>query len=120
MNHSSIDPDELSEAEVFQKFYDIVRRIPEGKVASYGQIAKMAGYPGDARYVGHALSGSDKLNLPWHRVVTASGELAMLVRSELRDKQKDLLLAEGVEFISEYQVDMRRYDWQETQQDLFG
>ncbi|WP_086934146.1 MGMT family protein [Agarilytica rhodophyticola] len=120
MDYSSPDYDSLSEDEIFQKFYAIVKRIPEGKVGTYGQVAEMAGRPGDARNVGHALSGSSKIDIPWHRVVSASGEIAMVVRSELRDRQKDLLLQEGVEFIDEYQVDMKRFDWQAKQQDLFG
>ena len=54
--------------------YDAVKRIPEGKVATYGQIARLAGYPGSARAVGNALhKNPDEKNIPCHRVVNASG-----------------------------------------------
>ncbi|TQV88343.1 MGMT family protein [Aliikangiella coralliicola] len=122
MHRSMNDYDDLPDAEVFEEFYKIVRQIPKGKVASYGQIAKMANYPEDARRVGHALAALEDSEVPWHRVVTASGKIAMPTRPHLRDRQRDLLLQEGVEFIDEYQVHMQRYDWQvqQVQADLFG
>ncbi|WP_163934247.1 MGMT family protein [Paraferrimonas sp. SM1919] len=71
--------------------------IPSGKVAAYGQIAKMAGYPGYARYVGTVLkqlpSGS---NIPWDRVVNAKGEISFAESSKEYLKQHQLLMSEGV------------------------
>ena len=115
MDSSIIDFQELSKVEkatLTEKFYDIVRSIPAGKVATYGQIAKMAGRSKDARHVGHALSGLSKTDVPWHRVVLASGDIAMPTRPDLQKRQRELLIEEGVEFSREYRVYMERYDWQ--------
>lgn len=103
---------------IFNEFYEIVKTIPAGKVATYGQIAKMVAHPVDARAVGQALSLSDGLRVPWHRVVTASGKIAMPTRQDLREQQQRLLQEEGVEFVADYQVDMQRFDWQVTQSQL--
>ncbi|MCW8877550.1 MAG: MGMT family protein [Kangiellaceae bacterium] len=103
---------------LFEKFYEIIRTIPTGKVASYGQIAQIADHSRDARLVGQALSQSEGKGIPWHRVVSASGKIAMPTRQDLRERQQDLLLEEGVEFIADYQVDMRRFDWQANQPQL--
>ena len=55
-------------------FYETVARIPYGKVATYGQIAILAGYPGRARQVGYALAGMcEAWDLPWHRIINAQG-----------------------------------------------
>lgn len=79
--------------------WQIVSLIPAGKVASYGQVARLAGYPNHARYVGttlkHLPSGS---RLPWHRVVTASGKLAFPPGSPQYQRQRLLLEQEGVRF----------------------
>ncbi len=121
--------DDLSKAEqaaLREKFYEIIRTVPVGRVASYGQIAKMAGRPKDARHVGSALSGLVKTDIPWHRVVLASGKIAMPTRPDLQKRQRELLCEEGIEFIGDYQVNMQRYDWQLSergageQTDLFG
>lgn len=103
---------------IFEKFYEIVRSIPAGKVATYGQIAEMANQPGEARAVGQALSCLEHQDVPWHRVVTASGKIAMPTRPDLREKQRNLLLEEGIQFVVDYQVDMPRFDWQATQSQL--
>ncbi len=114
------------QANLREKFYEIIRTVPSGMVASYGQVAKMAGRPKDARHVGNALSGLVKTDIPWHRVVLASGKIAMPTRPDLQKRQRDLLCEEGVEFIGDYQVNMQRYDWQLSEQgageqtDLFG
>ncbi len=130
MDSSVINFQDLSKPEkaiLIQKFYDIVRSIPTGKVATYGQIANKAGRPKDAREVGNALSGLVKTDVPWHRVVLASGKIAMPTRPDLQKRQRELLLEEGVEFSGDYQVYMERYDWQRDSQqgageqtDLFG
>lgn len=68
----------------------VVRTVPEGEVATYGEVATEAGYPGAARAVGGVLAGSD--GLPWWRIVTASGRLV----PEMEQRHTDLLRAEGV------------------------
>lgn len=89
----------------------VVRRIPHGKVATYGQIAALAGFARHARQVGYALrdvsQGSD---LPWHRVVNARGEVSTRAAVGWEDVQRDLLEQEGVELVRE-RVDLARFGW---------
>src|SRR5512144_2732571 len=60
-----------------QRIYAVVARIPRGRVATYGQIARLAGLPGRARFVGYALSALDgRSRIPWHRVVNAEGRIS--------------------------------------------
>ncbi|MEM7387659.1 MAG: MGMT family protein, partial [Verrucomicrobiota bacterium] len=73
----------------YQSIYDMVTRIPEGKVATYGQIATLAGLPGHARQVGYALHRTPAhLDLPWHRVVNAKGEVSDRSQPELKSLQQ--------------------------------
>ena len=84
-----------------------VEEIPEGKVASYGQIARLIGREKNARLVGKVLSMSDYYgNYPCHRVVNHAGRLA----PHFYD-QKNLLLEEGVKFKDSTHVDMKKYQW---------
>jgi len=86
--------------------------VPAGSVASYGQIAALAGVPNGARQVGRALrelpAGSD---VPWHRIVTTSGRLAFAPDSEAWRRQRRKLRAEGVLFENK-KIPMGRYRWQ--------
>ena len=76
-----------------EKIINVLREIPEGRVASYGQIARLAGNPRSARQVARVLhSMSAKYQLPWHRVVNAKGEIVI----KDGDRQKELLVEEGV------------------------
>ena len=99
--------------------WDIVRMIPRGKVASYGQIAKMlplpAGVDGDtylefgALWVNGAVAGSPN-DVPWHRVVNSKGEVSE--RDGLEAKRHKLLLEdEGVMFNVRGRIDMKKYGW---------
>jgi methylated-DNA-protein-cysteine methyltransferase-like protein len=84
----------------------VIRTIPRGKVASYGQIAQMAGMQNGARRVARLLhSSSDEYSLPWHRVVRSDGCIAFS-SIDAKVQQKLLLKQEGVIFKSEYCVDM--------------
>lgn len=89
----------------------VVRRIPRGKVATYGQIATLAGFARHARQVGYALNdlptGS---TAPWHRVVNARGEVSPRAAVGWEDVQRDLLEQEGVELVRE-RVDLVRFGW---------
>ena len=91
----------------FERVYEIVRRIPEGKVISYGQIAGMLGSPRAARTVGWALAVCPD-DLPWQRVVMIDGSIAGGGHSELRRK---LLEDEGVVFCPNGRVDMGKCGW---------
>lgn len=90
----------------------IIKRIPRGKVMSYGQIARVAGNPRSARQVVRILhSMSKKYNLPWHRVLNVKGEISM-DDEEFFMTQKTLLEQEGVVFKGENKIDMEMYRYQ--------
>lgn len=94
----------------WQWFYEIVRKIPAGKVATYGQVAERAGLGGHARQVGyalHALSGSN--DVPWHRVVNARGEVSARSGGDSHELQRLLLEGEGVEFDGRGRIDRKRF-----------
>ena len=95
---------------------DTVMRIPEGRVATYGQVARVAGLPGRARLVGQSLRGlgTDSL-LPWHRVVGAGGRIS-IPSDAGADLQRGLLEDEGVGFRG-VTVDLERHQWSEGQPD---
>ena len=81
----------------YRKIYSVIRRIPEGRVATYGQIARLAGLGGHARMVGYALhalpSGSD---VPWHRVINARGMISLRSDGDFALIQRGLLEREGI------------------------
>lgn len=96
----------------YERIYAVVRRIPEGRVATYGQVAALAGLPRQARQVGYALhalpAGSA---LPWHRVVNAQGRLSLGRVVPGGDLVQRLRLeAEGVEFIAG-RIALARFRW---------
>jgi methylated-DNA-protein-cysteine methyltransferase-like protein len=95
-----------------QRIYAAVRRIPRGRVSTYGAIAELADLEGNARQVGYALhdlpSGS---NVPWHRVVNARGEISQRTHGDSHELQRMLLEAEGVEFDLRGVIDMKRFGW---------
>jgi methylated-DNA-protein-cysteine methyltransferase-like protein len=91
----------------------LIQRIPRGKVATYGQIADLAGNRRGARMVVRILnSSSEKYDLPWHRIVNRNGQIS-LPRGNGYELQKELLEKEGVVFGSEDTIDLRKYLWQE-------
>jgi methylated-DNA-protein-cysteine methyltransferase-like protein len=95
----------------YAPIYEAIRRVPRGKVSSYGAIAQLAGMPRRARLVGTVLKNSSPaLRLPWHRIVTASGRSAFPVGSDPHRTQRSRLQREGVKF-SKDKIDMRRYAW---------
>jgi methylated-DNA-protein-cysteine methyltransferase-like protein len=89
---------------------DLVRRIPRGRVATYGQLAAMAGRPRSARQVGQALRGADD-GVPWHRVVNAQGRISRRSRTASMMTQRILLEQEGVVF-RRGRVALTRFRWQ--------
>lgn len=90
-----------------EQVYDIVARIPVGRVATYGQIARMIGRPRMARFVGYASNNKASWHLPWHRVVFKDGALA----PGWFDEQYKALKAEGVKFNKDKTVKMDEYQW---------
>ncbi len=96
----------------YQKVYEIVRRVPKGCVASYGQIARMAGSPRASRAVGYALHVNPMPGvIPCHRIVNREGRLAPAFAFGGTDAQRKLLEAEGVKVDEEGYVDIEKYCW---------
>lgn len=95
----------------FERIYEVVKKIPKGRVASYGQVAAMAGNPRWSRVVGYALhSNPDPEHIPCHRVVFSDGRLSPGFAFGGPGAQEELLRREGVEAESG-RVDMSRYGW---------
>lgn len=91
------------------RIHAVVRRIPSGKVATYGQVAALAGLAGQARLAGYALHGCGDA-LPWHRVVNAAGKISLPADSTAGLAQRRRLEQEGVVFLGG-RVDLDRYRW---------
>jgi methylated-DNA-protein-cysteine methyltransferase-like protein len=102
----------------YEEIYAIVRQIPRGKVATYGQIATLANRSGQARLVGYALHRVDPnpLDVPWHRVVNARGEISYSIFRKGGDYlQRNLLETEGVRFSQKGAIDLKEYRWHPQQ-----
>lgn len=94
--------------------YTIVMSIPVGKVATYGQLADLAGLPGRARQVGYAMRVlPDESTVPWYRVVNSKGEISRRQgsSSESELEQRRLLESEGVRFNEQNKLSLREYQW---------
>jgi methylated-DNA-protein-cysteine methyltransferase-like protein len=95
----------------YEKVSDIIKSVPEGKVATYGQIAAYAGNPRGARQVAWVLhSSSRKYKLPWYRIVCSKGRISLkpLHGYEL---QKSLLTSEGITFDENDCIDLQKFQW---------
>jgi methylated-DNA-protein-cysteine methyltransferase-like protein len=94
-----------------EKVWAVVRRIPRGKVATYAQIARLAGLT-NPRHVGRALRAlPDESDVPWHRVVNARGAISERRPLGWDDLQRFLLEAEGIEFDGSGRISFDRYRW---------
>jgi TDG/mug DNA glycosylase family protein len=95
------------------RIYATVRGVPRGRVASYGQIARLAGLPGHARQVGYALAALlGESDVPWQRVINARGEVSPRATPGYEDLQRALLEREGVVFDAKGRVSLARFGWQ--------
>lgn len=96
-----------------ERIYALIQKIPAGYVATYGQVAALAGLPGHARQVGYALSAlADGSPLPWHRVVNARGEISLRSCGSAADLRQRLRLeAEGVVFDSMGRIPLEHFRW---------
>lgn len=94
-----------------ERVYEIVRRIPSGRVMNYGQIAEMLGEGYTARTVGFVMHSAEEETTPWHRVINAQGGCSTGRVVMPPDKQRRMLEAEGVEFNARGRCDLRRYRW---------
>ena len=97
----------------YEIIWDVVRAIPSGRVATYGQVAEIAGLEGHARQVGYAMHNLPaKSDVPWHRVVNARGEVSPRSGGDSHELQRMLLEAEGVKFDAKGRLDLKTYRWE--------
>jgi methylated-DNA-protein-cysteine methyltransferase-like protein len=96
----------------YQRIYAVVRRIPAGRVATYGQVATLAGLSGHARQVGYALHAlPERSTVPWHRVVNAQGGISPRSVPGAELVQQQLLAREGVPLDARGRVKLERVRW---------
>jgi len=99
-------------SETYARIYAVVKRVPRGRVATYGQIAALAGIPGAARQVGYALHATPRaVRIPWQRVVNAQGMVSRRADPDDEIHQRRLLEAEGVRFDARGRIPLARYGW---------
>lgn len=108
---SSIVPDH-------KRILDAIKRIPRGKVSTYGEVAELAGLPRRARLVGTVLRQTPAASkVPWYRVINAGGRISFPTGSEPYARQRRKLEAEGVTFVAG-KVNLRRYGWPSREEQL--
>ncbi|MEM8995648.1 MAG: MGMT family protein [Acidobacteriota bacterium] len=95
----------------YRRIYEVVLHIPEGRVATYGQVAELAGLPGHARQVGYALHALRDDDVPWQRVINAKGEVSPRSEPGREGLQRAILESEGVAFKANGRIDLERYRW---------
>lgn len=96
----------------YEQIYEMVCSIPDGKVATYGQIARLVNRPNGARQVGYALAAlPEEHEVPWHRVVNAKGEISSRAKVGYEDYQRILLEEEGVEFNPAGRIYLAQFRW---------
>ena len=96
----------------YDRIYSMVRRIPKGRVATYGQIACLAGIPRQPRQIGYALAAlRDYHPVPWHRVVNSKGEISQRSEPGFEERQRILLQSEGVVFDANGGISLSRFRW---------
>ncbi len=96
----------------YHRIYRIVGKIPKGRVATYGIVARLAGRPGAARTVGWALSAlPEDTDVPWWRVINAAGRISLAAHDHNAVLQRALLLREGVRFAPGGAVSLGSYGW---------
>lgn len=107
----------VTEGRGYERIYAVVRRIPKGRVATYGQVAELAGLGGHARQVGYALHAmaTDRA-VPWHRVINSRGEVSPRAEPGSDAIQRQLLEREGVAFDAQGRVRLREYRWKPRRQ----
>jgi methylated-DNA-protein-cysteine methyltransferase-like protein len=121
-NGERITPPEreaVEERSYRERVYEIVRRIPHGRVMTYGQIAEILGEGYTPRTVGYVMHAADE-NDPWHRVINAQGGCSTGRIVLPPDKQQRMLEAEGIEFNARARCDLDRYRWTPDEVDQDG
>ena len=98
----------MSQKGFYDQVYDVVARIPSGRVATFGQIAALIGRPRMARFVGYASNNQKSWHLPWHRVVFKDGTLCS---EQFFEQQYRTLKSEGVKFTRDKRVKLDEFQW---------
>jgi methylated-DNA-protein-cysteine methyltransferase-like protein len=102
----------MSETSFYERVYDFVRRVPWGRVVTYGQVAACLGAPRSSRAVGYALRALTAGNhVPWHRVVNHRGQISPRYPAESPMLQRLLLEDEGISFDTQSRIDLSTYRW---------
>jgi methylated-DNA-protein-cysteine methyltransferase-like protein len=102
----------MGKNKLYARIYEIVNHIPRGKVATYGQIAGLAGMPGHARQVGYALhSLPEGSGVPWQRVINRKGQISLRAYPSAEHLQRALLEAEGIVFDEQETITLGKYQW---------
>ena len=94
-----------------EKIWQIVYSIPRGSVATYGQVANLAGLPRQARLVGYALNAVRDDSVPWHRVINSKGGISKRSRGKHDSLQREMLEDEGIEFSPGDKISLQKYRW---------
>jgi methylated-DNA-protein-cysteine methyltransferase-like protein len=109
----------MAQRNFYEQVYAVVRRVPPGKVTSYGRVAQMLGRPNAARAVGYALSAlkgkpedDTTGDVPWQRVVNSQGRISIKNREHSARQQAELLRSEGVEVSEDLKIDFDRFLWE--------
>ncbi len=106
----------MTRSDRWERVYAVVRRIPEGRVATYGQVAELAGLGRNARQVGYALHALPEYSdVPWHRVISAKGRISLPRASGADVTQRLRLEREGVKFDGRGRIDLRVFGWEPRQ-----
>lgn len=101
-----------------QRILAAVRKIPKGRVSTYGNVAEVAGLPRRARLVGTVLRQTPaSVKVPWFRVINAGGRISFPVNSDAYERQRSNLEAEGISLVRG-RVDLKRYGWPPRDKDL--
>jgi methylated-DNA-protein-cysteine methyltransferase-like protein len=102
----------MKKIDLYSRFYEVIQQIPKGKVATYGQVASLAGFPGYARQVGYALHATpDGIDLPWHRVINAKGMISIKSDGPFDNVQRQMLEDEGIIFDINNRIPLKIYQW---------
>lgn len=115
MREKSKEPERRVVSPLYRKIWNTARRIPHGRVATYGQIAALAGIPRQARLVGYALHRlPERSGVPWHRVINSKGEVSTRAPSLITGEenlQQLMLEKEGIDFDRNGRCDLSRFQW---------
>lgn len=100
----------MSPSRLYERIYDVVRRIPRGRVATYGQVAAYAGRC-TPRQTGYAMAALRNDDVPWHRVINSRGRISFPENSRGAVRQRELLEDEGVLFDHRGRIDLEIFGW---------